>query len=61
MSWKINILFNEASAELNRINVNLSTNDNIRTIERMKNIHYLYIIFKVYRTIHSFTTFLRAN
>ena len=42
MSWKINILFNEASAELNRINVNLSTNENIRTIERMKNIHYLF-------------------
>ena len=36
MSWKINILFNEASAELNRINVNLSTNENIRTIGRMK-------------------------
>ena len=29
MSWKINILFNEASAELNRINVNLSTNENL--------------------------------
>ena len=42
MSWKINILFNEASAELNRINVNLSTNENICTIERMKNIHYLF-------------------
>ena len=42
MSWKINILFNEASAELNRINVNLSTNENISTIEWMKNIHYLF-------------------
>ena len=38
----LKILFNEASAELNRINVNLSTNENICTIERMKNIHYLF-------------------
>ena len=43
MSWKINILFNEASAKLNRINVNLSTNENICTIERMKNIHYFVL------------------
>ena len=43
MSLKINILFNEASAELNRIIVNLSTNENIRIIERMKNIHYLFL------------------
>ena len=42
MSWKINILFNEASAELNRINVKLSKNENIRTIKRMKNINYLF-------------------
>ena len=42
MSLKINILFNKASAELNRIIVNLSTNENICIIERMKNIHYLF-------------------
>ena len=42
MSWTINILFNEASAELNKINVNLWTNENSRTIRRMKHIHYLF-------------------
>ena len=46
MSWKINILFNEASAELNRINVNLSTNENIRTIERMKK-HSLFVLYNI--------------
>ena len=43
MSWKINILFNEASAELNRINANLSTHANIRTIERMKTVIICFI------------------
>ena len=35
--------FNSANIFMSRkINVNLSTHENIRTIERMKNIHYLF-------------------
>ena len=43
MSWKINILFNEASAELNRINVNLSTNSHHWTNEK----HSLFVLYNM--------------
>ena len=37
MSWKINVLFDEASVELNRINVNLSANEK----------HSLFVLYNI--------------
>ena len=61
MSWKINVPFRvpfnrtlifqlmKLGWRLVEYNVNISSHENIRTIERMKNIHYLY--YKTYKDI----------
>ena len=41
MSWKIEHSIERGEAKLNRM-FSLSTNENNRTIEQMKNIHYLF-------------------